>query len=129
MSDYPEHEKLEQVQEQSQACGEFLEWLFSEKGYQVCEFVEGHDNGEPRYLTAGETKGGRTIYVHERGERYNGPDISTFNRVQNPAYCYTPTGYYPVRASVEDLLAQHFGLDRNKLEAEKRAMLAKLRAA
>lgn len=27
MSAYPEHEKLQAVKEQSQICGEFLEWL------------------------------------------------------------------------------------------------------
>lgn len=35
MSDYPEHEKLRAVSEQSQAIGEFLEWL-ERKGIWLC---------------------------------------------------------------------------------------------
>lgn len=38
MGEYPEHDKMAKVREQSQACGEFLEWL-GEQGYQVGEFV------------------------------------------------------------------------------------------
>lgn len=33
--DYPEHFKLARVQEQSQACGEFLEWL-NQQGIELC---------------------------------------------------------------------------------------------
>ena len=32
---YPEHEKLHAVQKQSQACGEFIEWL-QQQGYTIC---------------------------------------------------------------------------------------------
>ena len=32
---YPEHEKLQAVKEQSQTCGELLEWLQSEKGWHL----------------------------------------------------------------------------------------------
>jgi len=35
----------------------------------------------------------------------------------------------PIRRSLNDLLADHFKIDQNKLEAEKRAMIEKLRAA
>lgn len=31
MSDYPEHEKLHKISDQSQAIGEFLDWLEDEK--------------------------------------------------------------------------------------------------
>lgn len=37
MTDYPEHEKLELIMHESQAIGEFLEWLTSEKGYVLAE--------------------------------------------------------------------------------------------
>ena len=39
---YPEHEKMKEVQEDSQIIGEFLEWLKSE--YELCIFREGIDN-------------------------------------------------------------------------------------
>ena len=32
---YPEHEKLHAVREQSQAIGEFLEWVNTEKGWML----------------------------------------------------------------------------------------------
>lgn len=34
--DCPEHEKLEAIKGDSQACGEFLEWLHAEKGWSLC---------------------------------------------------------------------------------------------
>ena len=39
MGDYPEHEKLKKVVEKSQACGEFLGWLGSEKNYLLARYV------------------------------------------------------------------------------------------
>lgn len=42
---------------------------------------------------------------------------------------YNETELGPTRLSRDDMLAEHFGIDRKKLEAEKQAMLAKLRAA
>jgi hypothetical protein len=38
-AEYPEHEKLQTVQDKSQVCGEFLEWL-NENGYSICETQE-----------------------------------------------------------------------------------------
>ena len=36
LNDYPEHEKLKKVQDESQAIGEFLEWVNYEKRYSFC---------------------------------------------------------------------------------------------
>ncbi len=44
MSDYPEHDKLAKIAEQSQTCGEFLEWLVSEKKIQLAQL-----DGQPGY--------------------------------------------------------------------------------
>ena len=40
MSDYPEHDKLHAVVEQTQAIGEFVEWLEG-KGIFLARYVEG----------------------------------------------------------------------------------------
>ena len=40
-----------------------------------------------------------------------------------------PEGYYPVRRSIPDIIADYFGIDRDKLEAEKSQMLEELRNA
>ena len=37
MATYPEHEKLAEVRDRSQAIGEFLEWLEDEHGFSICE--------------------------------------------------------------------------------------------
>lgn len=78
---YPEHEKLKEIQDQSQACGEFLEWLRS-KGIFLAIWVKNSNGWEERQS------------VH------------------------TPT---------QDLLAEFFGIDRDKLEDEKVQMLNELR--
>ena len=37
MSEYPEHEKMAEIREQSQICGEFLEWLTTDGGYHLAQ--------------------------------------------------------------------------------------------
>lgn len=80
MSDYPEHAKLSEVADQTQAIGEFMEWLEG-KGVFLAHYIDGMNF--PRQYNTG----------------------------------------------VRDLLAEWAGIDQNKLEAEKRQMLANLRAA
>lgn len=80
---YPEHEKLKKVQKESQAVGEFLEWLRGEKGYEIARWNRDDFDEEDDRLV-------------------------------------------PVHISIEKLLAEFFNIDTNKLEEEKRAMLAQL---
>jgi len=75
---YQEHEKLSKVSKESQAIGEFLDWLQTEKGYTVGEY-------------------------------------NKFDELR------------PVRFNIQDILAEFYSIDLNKLEAEKRAMLDLLR--
>jgi hypothetical protein len=35
--DFPEHEKVREVRDKSQAIGNFLDWLLQEKGIRFCE--------------------------------------------------------------------------------------------
>lgn len=94
MSEYPEHNKLDAVHEKSQACGEFVNWLDEEKGLQCLELREIVIDGEMRVEKDG-TKVPRT----------------------------TPMWVLP-QENMQDMLAEFFGIDRDKLEAEKQAMLA-----
>ncbi len=41
MTSYPEHEKLKAISDQSQACGEFLEWLSSSQSVTLGKYEEG----------------------------------------------------------------------------------------
>ena len=76
---YPESDKVAAVSKESQACGEFLDWLKQEKKLELCE-----------------REGGEWL----------------------PTFCPT-----------QRLLEEFFGIDPNKLEAERRAMLDEMRGA
>jgi len=41
MSKYPECEKMSAVREESQAIGQFLDWLCGEKEYEICSYKDG----------------------------------------------------------------------------------------
>lgn len=78
----PELEKMHSVKERSQAQGEFIEWLSSEKGIRLCTL---EDAGNCR------------------------------------------NEYMPIYTSLEELLAEFHGIDLQKVEREKRALLESLR--
>lgn len=46
---YPEHEKLSGIKEQSQALGSILDWMFNEKGWYLVEWKEDDDGYKQRY--------------------------------------------------------------------------------
>lgn len=46
MSQYPEHDKLSEVKDQTQAIGEFLDWA-AEQGIQLCRFDDRTDHLYP----------------------------------------------------------------------------------
>lgn len=48
MTDYPEHKKLEKVQESSQAVGEFMDWMLNEKKLDLARWND-HGQLEPAY--------------------------------------------------------------------------------
>lgn len=81
MATYPEHEKLAQISDKSQAIGEFMDWLNETKGFQLGEWGTCLDE-----------------------------------------FCQEDS-LHPVTPTTVDLLAEHFGIDQNKLEDEKQAML------
>lgn len=47
MNDYPEHDRLSAVADESQAIGAFLDWLTSEAGYRIIRWVDDPDYNEP----------------------------------------------------------------------------------
>jgi hypothetical protein len=82
VTDYPEHDKMEAVQEESQAIGLFLDTMGERFGWHLAEWGppdEDDLDDEPRLYTLG--------------------------------------------IGIEEVLARYFGIDRNKIEAEKREML------
>lgn len=102
---YPEHEKLSKIKDQSQTIGEFIDWLMGgfegSPGLQICEYHEG-------------TYGAAALIA----------DALACKETDRE---YDPSGYIPV-ADPMALLVRYFGIDQEKIDAEKREMLAALRA-
>jgi hypothetical protein len=97
-----EHNKLHAIKDQSQAIGEFIDWLRDEKNVFLGRSHSHADSG------------------CEREE-----DKSGF-RFWN---CGMTEGEYePERTSVVTLLAEFFDIDLEKIEKEKRQMLKTLRS-
>jgi hypothetical protein len=46
---YPEHEKLKAIKDKSQAIGEFIDWLESEKHVQLCTLDAEGDEYVPQF--------------------------------------------------------------------------------
>jgi hypothetical protein len=120
VSEYPEHEKLRAIKEQSQALGEFLDF----SRFTLCEFREAGSNGEPPYVWTE-----RALKVRpDRAKRW--PRFFDFvdgRAEHNPAHESWDEGYVPVMKSIEAVLAEWFGIDRDKIDAEKRQMLDRIR--
>lgn len=112
MSEYPEHEKLHEVKDRSQAIGEFLDY----SKFTLCEYREPPE--------------GTLHWIDERtgtGKTPRGREVTIFGEhtVANPEW-FEP-GYYPTHMSITTILAAWFDIDQDKLEAEKREMLDKIR--
>ncbi len=121
MSKYPEHDKLAAGSNQSNICGEFMEWL-TEQGIHLTTYHE------TRYFCA---ECGEIPKSEARG---NGmySDSNAWGHHRNNERCdgdveYNPEGFYPVTRSIEDILAERFDIDMKKIDQEKRAMLDECR--
>jgi hypothetical protein len=117
---YPEHTRLKAIAEQSQAIGEFIEF----GGYTLCTFREEGNNGQPQYVW---TK--RALKANPKREDFE-PRLHDFidgRATHNPDYESWGEGYVPVMKPIQKILAEHFSIDQDQIEAEKRAMLDELR--
>lgn len=122
-SDYPEHEKLQAVVDQSQTVGEFLDWLRSAeedggKGVRLLVWREweeddccSHCGFSDQRTAFGRRKRAECTLCKGRG-------VAARPR----------EGWVPLGIGTEKLLAEFFGIDLARIEDEKRAMLAALRA-
>lgn len=132
MTDYPEHEKLRRISDQSQAIGEFLDWLTHERGVELQEFRVWYEWVPPANSRWPELYGPRTPvrltgYTwwppggRERPDVAYEPESSMEQRLYG--HFRRHEGWFHVRASIRDLLADYFDIDQNRLEDEKRQML------
>lgn len=105
MSEYPEHDKLQKVKDKSQAIGEFLEKM-DEQGLILCK-QHTHDWSCYEDVVM---DGDRVVsHGHLCCSHRNGDRVCDY-------------------VTIEHRLEAYFGIDGNKLEAEKRQMLEELRS-
>jgi hypothetical protein len=104
---YPECEKMQKVSLQSNVVGEFLDWLSNKKNLSICEFHDAEDDSPFIDKDTGKPAG---LYHN--------------NSITNPDYY--PTGHYPYHYQIEELLAEFFEIDLNKVEQERRQILEDL---
>ena len=99
----PECDKMLAVQEKSQAIGEFLEWLNSGE-------ADKSDFKRPIFLSAY-----RIVTETSRGE------------LEEDEYYVSDCHIDPIPYTIENMLARFFGIDLEKAEKEKRALLEEIR--
>jgi hypothetical protein len=99
--EYPEHDKLRAIKDQSQAIGSFLEFGLGKLGLHLCS-IHNHSEG------CGDVV--ERVYDREIRECGLGEDE-----------------YVPTHKRITSLLAEHFDINEDKLEAEKRSMLEEVR--
>jgi hypothetical protein len=123
VSDYPEHDKLAEISEQSQTIGEFLDTC----GFILCASRDAGDNGEPRFRWIEEPICQRGIDRKAAGEEPDGLDFANKDALANYDREEWPAGYYPV-GNITTILADYFGIDLDAIDREKRQMLDDIRA-
>jgi hypothetical protein len=106
---YPEHEKLNALAGANQTLGEFIEW-FEQDGRSL---AAPHEHTEECDPPRDET-------------RFSGRACGRYSGDNGILYVWEPSG---LGSRVDRILAAFFGIDRDKLEAEKLAMLEDLQAA
>ena len=108
---YPEHEKQHAIVAESQAQGEFLDWLTNERGVHLMIRFEGT---EPVECGCQDVNDGKPLPWCRKCEG-SGRREEQLKR------------WVPLGTSILSLLAEYHKIDLDKLEAEQRDMLDVLR--
>ncbi len=112
---YPEHDRLTAVMSERDAVQDFLDWMQSE-GYVVARY--GHRNGY------GDIHNPNTLYeasMQEFRPRTDAQSDPSSGEYREPQHARGPL--------FETLIGRYFGIDPEKLSAEKDSMLAAFREA
>lgn len=118
----PELNKMHSVKDHSQAIGEFLEWLQCEKGWELA-FRHKHSQ---ECLSHGAIVPPR---IH-KDRIYGSENLNRKYTDEKWLTCGCFEGQFlPANYSAEKLLAEHFKIDLNKVEDERRSLLDELRMA
>lgn len=112
MSDYPEHEKLQEVKDESQAIGLFLDHGLSEQRLTIYERIT-----EDCDCPACAHRRGREEGMHTKAER----TLAFENNGKVPL-----TRYRPTQRTIQSILATYFRIDEKKLAQEKDAIYQRM---
>ena len=111
---YPEHDKLQEISDQSQVCGEFLEWI---KG--------GHEGSPGLHLCEWREESDLPQWVHEA----TGKPVPFAHLRATQNLDWYPAGFYSPGLNTRELLAPFFDIDQKKIDDEKDQMLREIREA
>lgn len=104
VSRYPEHDKLAKIKDESQSIGLFLDWL------------QGGFEGSPNLtLCFYQEPTDKPLFENDGGSLFDGEELKL-------NLDYVQPGWTPARTNIPQLLAQYFGIDQEKLDAEKQEM-------
>lgn len=115
--EYPEHEKFQKVKDTSQSIGFFLE-LLQMQGVHLMVWQEGNAEDEPALIRRGP--------YEDEGEKQRCSIFDGHECIDNPDH--VPEGWVPYGKSIQQMLADHFHIDLDVLDDEKRRMLEQIRA-
>lgn len=125
MSEYPEHDKLSNVLDQSQAIGEFLEWMGTGDVHRMRWRDDLVDSRSCPMCG----------HTNHPGQKYSNVTPAEQGSWSECTTCggrgwvdVTREGWVADERSITTVLAEYFEIDQDKLEAEKRQMLEALRA-
>lgn len=143
MSDYPEHAKLSAISDQSQAIGEFADWLGSKRIHLMtwredltdtrtvdptCQSRRDRhvhaDACKPRWVDGGYVGG--VFYQMQHCTHWTDKEKDCCLCGSGQFREVTGIKSWVDAPQISDLLAEFFEIDQNKLEAEKREMLRRL---
>lgn len=106
VTEYPEHDKLHNEKERSQAVGGFLEWL--SEGFVICKWSK--EIMEEKPCSQCDPDAVRRLCYLCCG-------------TGSAPVCVRRAGFHPVGRTITAWLEEHFEIDGKKLEEEKLAML------
>jgi len=129
----PALDKLVSVHDQSQVCGEFMEWLLTKKKFVLCKrhvhceecYTMGLTKTEFRAKYEDKTLGKDSVF---RSRFFGIASAKELARGRfNAPQCGASNAYVFANVNIETLLHQFFQIDPNKVERERRALLEQLR--
>jgi hypothetical protein len=126
----PELERLAAVKDESQSIGQFLDWLGERKPRVVLMVPHAHERDEDGELVYRDSDD-KIVEGWEERKYRSAKEMEQRERGIEVRYVAQADGdeMFPLYTRMEALLAEYFDIDLNKVENERREMIAGLRTA